>query len=282
MAKKALFTDKVYNAALYLDVGKISIMDTVIIYGRDRIYPEEEAYKMHPDMSVHLLKKHASTRAYAEIAGMHYKSIEEIKDKAPDDIRMYALICQMAASIDEMLSKRPAEESATETVKILRREILGGRGDKYEPCLAALFNLPEFTADLAFLMDNGTEDSYRNTYLLLNDVRVARKQDLDSRLDGFIVRTARIRELSVPQLEDIGEPAEYGILLKQHFQEIGMLATENKRILERNVYPLLEPGRKLRADEAASLKRFCDELQKGNDLSDIDQSLVYRCVLAVS
>ncbi len=275
--KKDLLLKKMYNAALYPDIGKISMMDTVIIYGRDLMWPEKEVLNLHSSMSRYLLERHSGTKAYAGIAAMHdlnYEQIQYVKsDDDPD--RMYALICGMAAAIDN-IALSFNEEDKESMLKKLREEIAAGSGSKYDPALASLFDHPEVLDDIDFLLDTGTEDSYRNTYLLLNNVRNTQKQDFDSRLDGLIVRTARIRELSAPQLEDIGDPAEYGILLKQHFQEIGMLATENKRFLERNVYPLLDPGRRLSPEEAKSLARFCDELQNGKDMSDIDQSLVYR------
>ena len=275
--KKDLLLKKVYNAALYLDIGKISMMDTVIIYGRDLMGQEREVLNLHSSMSRYLLEKHQLTEDYARIAAMHDLNYEQIlyvkSDDDPD--RMYTLICGMAAAIDN-ISGSIYEEDKDRRMELLKAEITAGSGTKYEPHLAELFELPEVIDDMKFLLDTGTEDSYRNTYLLLNNVRNTQKQDFNSRLDGIIVRTARIRELSAPQLEDIGDPAEYGILLKQHFQEIGMLATENKRILERNVYPLLDPDRRLSPQEAESLGRFCDELQNGKDMSDIDQSLVYR------
>ncbi len=276
--KKTFLQSKVYNASLYLDVGKISVMDTVIIYGRDLMWPEEEAQATHPAMGAYLLGRHASTREYSEITAVHDMGRKQILGNTTNDdtTRMYALICSMASAIDDINTIRSGEEDSSATVEYLKKVIKEGSGDIYSPCLAELFDIPEFLKDLEFLLKNGTEDSYRNTYLLLSDVRSTQKQDFDARLEGFILRTARIRELSAPQLEDIGDPAEYGMLLKQHFQEIGMLATENKRILERNIYPLIEAGRKLTPEEAASLQRFRDELAKGEDLADIDQSLVYR------
>lgn len=276
--KKTFLQSKVYNAALYLDVGKISAMDTVIIYGRDLMWPEQEAQDTHPAMGAYLLGRHASTRQYAEITAVHDMGRKQILESTTDDdtTRMYALICSMAAAIDGIALERGSDEDAGTVVGYLNEVITAGSGDIYSPCLAELFKLPEFREDLAFLLGSGTEDCYRNTYLLLNNVMNTQKQDFDTRLEGFILRTKRIRELSAPQLEGIGDPTEYGLLLKQHFQEIGMLATENKRILARNVYPLLEAGRKLSAEEAASLKSFSEELQKGDTLSDIDQGLVYR------
>ena len=276
--KRIFLLNKAYNAALYLDVGKIPVMDTVIIYGRDRMWPEQEAIDMHPEIGADLLGKHASTVEYAQITAAHDLSRRQILDSKNGDesTKMYALICRMAAAIEGMVTIRFGVDDAGEVARDVKKEIQEGSGDSYSPCLAKLFDLPDFMRDLEFLLGQGTEDSYRNTYLLLNDVRNTQKQDVDAVLESFILRTARIRELSAPQLEDIGDPAEYGILLKQHFQEIGMLATENKRVLERHVYPLLEQGRKLSAKEAASLKRFCDDLQKGMDLGDIDQGLVYR------
>ncbi len=129
--------------------------------------------------------------------------------------------------------------------------------------------------DVEYILQKGKEDHYRNVFLKLRSMQENTVWDFDKRLKEIVQRTERIRTLSAPQIREIEASSGYGKLLKQHFREIGILAGENREILEKKLYPLLKEERSYTEEEAQTLSTFCDELMNGQNLSDFDQSLVY-------
>ncbi|MCR4764271.1 MAG: HD domain-containing protein [Lachnospiraceae bacterium] len=63
--------------------------------------------------------------------------------------------------------------------------------------------------------------------------------------DQFVERMAKIRELSSPELYDMDGADDYSNRLRNNFETIGVLAGENRKMLDEVLYPLLEPDKKL-------------------------------------
>ena len=49
-------------------------------------------------------------------------------------------------------------------------ELNAGKGTRYAPYIAELFEHQEFYNDIAYLLSEGRQDNYTDTYLLLKDV----------------------------------------------------------------------------------------------------------------
>ena len=56
---------------------------------------------------------------------------------------------------------------------------------------------------------------------------------------GYIERLEKIRRLSSPSLEGIGDAGLYSDLLRQNFTRIGRLSTENRAFLDAELFPVL-------------------------------------------
>ena len=56
---------------------------------------------------------------------------------------------------------------------------------------------------------------------------------------GYIERLEKIRRLSSPSLEGIGDAGLYSDLLRQNFTRIGRLSAENRAFLDAELFPVL-------------------------------------------
>ena len=166
-----------YHAALCHDFGKLIIIETVSTYGRNIFDSEFDIIKQHPALGAMMLEKHASTRMYADVARGHHKWYNEEKGY-PDDFRTadspVKVIIDITACADCM-------DAATDTVgrsynsgKTLDEyiaEVRSAGGTRYAPYLYDLLTSPEVYSDISYLLSNGRQQAYRDTYLMLKNVR---------------------------------------------------------------------------------------------------------------
>ncbi|MCR5097479.1 MAG: HD domain-containing protein [Lachnospiraceae bacterium] len=85
--------------------------------------------------------------------------------------------------------------------------------------------------------------------------------------------TAKIRELSTPQVSEVRTAADYSMNLKHNFIIIGKLAAENRQILSEELFPYLEPGAEISQERIDSLGDFCDALLDAYNLDNLDPAI---------
>ncbi|MBR1711661.1 MAG: hypothetical protein IJ719_23025, partial [Clostridia bacterium] len=56
---------------------------------------------------------------------------------------------------------------------------------------------------------------------------------------AYVERTQRIRDLSSPLLQEIGDAARYSEVLKENFMQIGQLAQLNRQMIRKEIIPFL-------------------------------------------
>ena len=263
----AALKERAYHCGLCHDIGKLPMVDTVISLGRELLPNETELLKDHTDTGFSLLDCFPSTREYERAALEHHYDITK-------EASVFSRIVAAADALDH--SKKDIYDEKTSDVSFdWENFIKENEGILHEKIKVALSD-KNVRKRIEFLLFHKTDDYLEKTYSLLKNVRDNSAQDLHNRLESFILRTERIRELSAPQLSDIKNPAEYGTLLKQHFREIGLMAVENRLLLEKTLYPMLDSLESLSKDDRAELIYFVEALVNGQDLSDLDQSLVYK------
>ena len=89
----------------------------------------------------------------------------------------------------------------------------------------------------------------------------------------YVENTAKIRELSTPQISDMKNAAEYSMRLKHNFMMIGQLANENRSILSDELFPYLEGEDDLDDTKKESLGEFCDSLLDAYNLDNLDPAI---------
>ncbi len=166
-----------YHAALCHDFGKISIIDTVFVYGRRLLDMEFDLIKTHPKTGYNLMKKYTSTKNYGEVAVCHHKWYDNSRGYPEDfDSRKYAV-----KPIIDIVLCADCLDAATDTVgrsynkgKKLSgfvEELKEGAGNHYAPWLPELLSDKRAARDIEFLLQNGRQQKYRDVYYLLRNMQ---------------------------------------------------------------------------------------------------------------
>ncbi len=166
-----------YHSALCHDFGKISIIDTVFVYGRRLLDMEFDLIKTHPRTGYNLMQRSASTRAFGEVALSHHKWYDNSRGY-PDD---FDTSKSPLKTIIDMVLCADCLDAATDTVgrsynkgKKLADfigELREGSGDHYAPWLPELLSDEKTAADIEYLLLNGRQQNYRNVYYLLRNMQ---------------------------------------------------------------------------------------------------------------
>ena len=86
----------------------------------------------------------------------------------------------------------------------------------------------------------------------------------------YIERMTQIRKLSSPSIDEIESPEEYSALLRANFERIGMLARQNRDMLDHTLYPLLSSAEDLGEEQIRAIHAFGDELLDASGLENLD------------
>ncbi|MCR5267891.1 MAG: HD domain-containing protein [Lachnospiraceae bacterium] len=167
----------VWHASICHDVGKIPIIDTIFVYGRKLLDDEFRIIKTHPLMGYEMLKKHASTRGYAEVALGHHRFYDDTKGYPPDfqtgksAFKVIIDIVQCADCMDAATDSVGRSYNRGKTIDDYIKEVSEDPGSRYAPWIMGLFERDDVRNDLDFLLTVGRQEIYRDAYLLLKNVK---------------------------------------------------------------------------------------------------------------
>ena len=65
------------------------------------------------------------------------------------------------------------------------------------------------------------------------------REDILKQFKDYVDHIKRIRRLSTPEISDISGPDEYSAVLEDNFSRIGLLAQENRSLIDGFIRPLL-------------------------------------------
>lgn len=165
-----------HQAALCHDAGKLFIFDTVFIYGRNLQDMEFELIKTHPKMGAKILSRYPSTKDYAEVALGHHKWYDNAKgypeefDTSKSSLKTVIDLVLCADCLDAATDTIGRSYNRGKTMDDFIGELKEGSGTRYAPWLLELVAKEEVLADLLFLLEDGREKNYYNTYHLLKNV----------------------------------------------------------------------------------------------------------------
>lgn len=167
-----------YHAALCHDFGKIMIIDTIFVYGRKLLDMEFELIRTHPKTGSGMLKRHASTKAYADVALGHHKWYDNSRgypedfDPSGSPLKPIIDIVHAADCLDAATDSVGRSYREGKTLDEYLAELREGAGTRYAPWLCELTAMPEVRADLEYLLSGGRQNNYRNTYYLLREMQM--------------------------------------------------------------------------------------------------------------
>ncbi len=167
-------TNRIYHSALCHDFGKIAMIDSIFVYGRDLLEREREIIRYHTLVGAEMLGRYSSTKPYADLARTHhvwysskggYPALETGRPGAA------AGILEAADSIDAATDSVGRSYRKGKTLEQVSAEIMEGSGMRYAPAVAELLSDPEVNEDLLYLLSEGRRNHYRKVYQLFNGVK---------------------------------------------------------------------------------------------------------------
>ncbi len=166
-----------YNAALCHDCGKISIIDTIFIYGRRLLDMEFDLIKTHPRTGYDLLMKHVSTRRYADVALGHHRWYDDSHGypddfdtlKSPVKVMIDLVLC--ADCMDAATDRVGRSYNPGKSLDDFIGEIEEGAGTHYAPYLPQLLRDDLVREDLDYLLGSGRQECYESIYYILRGMR---------------------------------------------------------------------------------------------------------------
>ena len=172
-ARRDAIADFVFHAALCHDFGKLTIIDTIFVYGRNLFDMEYGLIRSHPRSGWELLMRHASTRPYADVALGHHRFYDnkggypEDFDTSESPLKPVIDLIQCADCLDAATDSVGRSYRAAKTFEEFVAEITPDLGTHYPPWLRGMLDDPDIQRDLRALLRDGRRETYRKTYYLL-------------------------------------------------------------------------------------------------------------------
>ena len=176
VAKSGQIRQFAFHAALCHDMGKVFVIDTIFVYGRNLLDLEFDIIKTHPEMGAQMIERYASTAKYADVVRGHHRW--------HDDSRGYPANFETSSSplktIIDLTMAADCMDAATDTIgrsykkgkhiEDVIKEFEAGAGTQYAEWIVPLLQDPEVVEDITWLFSKGREILYRETYRLLRSV----------------------------------------------------------------------------------------------------------------
>lgn len=179
VANRSALIDFTFHAARCHDVGKLSIIDTIFVYGRNLFDTEFELIRTHPRTGHDLLDRHDSTRPYRDVALGHHRWYDNSRGYPEDfDTRRSSVkpiidIVLCADCLDAATDSVGRSYRRGKTLEDFIAEVLPECGAHYPPWLAELLKEPETAQGLRDILQEGRRETYQNTYGLLSQMNEA-------------------------------------------------------------------------------------------------------------
>lgn len=166
-----------YEAALCHDIGKVPMLDTILVYGRKLLDEEFNTITQHPTLGARLAEKHLSTREYTSVIKGHHKWFNgsrgypfdfdhtDLPEKTVIDIVM------IADCLDAATDKIGRSYSTGKNLEEVVAEFKAEAGTRYSPYVTELFDDPAVIEDIKYLLDEKRRNHYEESYYLLRSMQ---------------------------------------------------------------------------------------------------------------
>ena len=171
LLRRQEISDFTYHAGLCHDFGKLAIIDTIFVYGRNLFDLEFDLIKTHPLAGYEFLTRYPSTRAYADVAAGHHRWYDnsrgypETVDTSLSPIKPIIDLVLCADCMDASTDSVGRSYRAGKTFDDFCAEIRPELGTHYAPWLWPILN--DTDSSIRNLLTEGRRETYRDTYYLL-------------------------------------------------------------------------------------------------------------------
>lgn len=173
---KEKIMDYAWHSALYHDIGKLYVIETIAMYGRKLLNSEYELIRSHPDKGAEIAERFDSMKDYVDVIRGHHlwydgsRGYPEGVDTSKSPYKSIISIVSVADSLDAATDGVGRSYRPGKTLENIKNELKEGSGTRYAPYMAELFEDPATYEDLEYLLKNGRRRMYRDTYFLLKDL----------------------------------------------------------------------------------------------------------------
>ncbi len=182
-ASRDRILDYIWYAALYLDIGKLTIMDIISMYGRRLMDTEYLMLKKHPDNGADMADSFVSLKEYSDVIRGHHLWYDTSAGypmdfkAAESPYKTVIDIVMVADCMDAATDRVGRSYSRGKTLEEFVNEVDESAGRRYAPYMAKLLPDPGTVADIRYLLDEGRQQIYRSTFRTLMDLfRRGRKE----------------------------------------------------------------------------------------------------------
>ena len=171
--KKDEILEYTYQAALYHDVGKLTILDTIGMYGRRLLDSEYHNIKCHPVNGYSMAIKFVSMRKYADVIRGHHRYYDNSKgypedfDTSKSPYKTIIDIVTIADCMDAATDGVGRSYNIGKTFEDYKKEVREDAGTRYAPYFPEIFECPDVLEDINFLLTKERSRIYKEIYLLL-------------------------------------------------------------------------------------------------------------------
>ena len=176
LKNKNIILDYAWHAALYHDIGKLYVLDTIAMYGRRLLDSEYVLLRSHPDKGAELASRFDTTKAYVDVIRGHHvwydgsQGYPEHFDVIQSPYKAIIDVVSVADSLDAATDSVGRSYRQGKTLADFHEELKTGAGTRYSPDVAQLFDDPMTYQDLSYLLKYGRKKLYDETYFLLKDL----------------------------------------------------------------------------------------------------------------
>jgi len=173
LEKRDEIIDYAYHASLCHDVGKVIIIDTIGMYGRQLLESEYHDVRQHPGNGAEMAGKHKSTRKYVDVIRGHHlwydgsQGYPDDFDASKSPYKVIIDVVTVADCLDAATDGVGRSYQEGKSLKEYERELKEGAGTRYAPYLPELFADPVVHEEMEFLLSEGRSKLYQDTYYLL-------------------------------------------------------------------------------------------------------------------
>ncbi len=171
-----------YHAALIHDVGRLAMIETMMVRGRDLLEEEAESLKFHPEIGYKLVAGKKSVEAYQNVILGHHKWYNDdggfpehintwnVGEKTVTDI--VACVEMLSDSIDLLHGKNVDREKLKEVME----QIEEASGSRVASFFSWFLKMPEVAEDLYYLVTEGQEQVHTETYIRLHEIAAKKER----------------------------------------------------------------------------------------------------------
>ena len=160
------------TSSLFHDIGKLFVIECIMMYGRDLFDEEFKMIRKHAEVGAHVLKSNKKTCDYQALAAGHHFRFDELESKAAEGVIKreeipFVAIATCADGLDAATDTVGRSYKRGKSLETVIEELRRGSGTFYAPYVVELFDDPAVTEDVRKILTEGRENNYRNTYRVL-------------------------------------------------------------------------------------------------------------------